>query len=106
VTRQRLPFEDPRRVLWAVGVGVRYLSVVGPIRIDFGFRLPFGRPPPLFHLDGREITYQRLPEGGVVPGTETGANMDRSCFGIIGSRGDTWVRDGLCAIHISIGEAF
>jgi hypothetical protein len=37
---------------------------------------------------------------------ETGANVNKTCFGIGGSNPNTWVRDGLCVFHISIGEAF
>jgi hypothetical protein len=69
-------------------------------------RVPVGRPPPLFAGDGREITYRKLPGGGVEPGSENGDNVNKSCFGIGGSSGSTWVTDGLCAFHISIGEAF
>lgn len=106
VTRGRLTFEHPSNLLWAVGVGLRYLTAIGPVRIDFAVRLPVGRPPPLFDIDGREITYRRLPDGGTLPGRERGDNVNRSCFGIGGSRANTWVPDGLCVIHISIGEAF
>ena len=105
VTRSRLPIEDPRRLLFAVGAGLRYLSPIGPIRVDLGFRLPYGRPPPLFDQDGQEITYRRLADGGVVAGSETGANVDKSCFGF-GGGGGGWVENGLCSLHISIGEAF
>ena len=40
------------------------------------------------------------------PGTETGANVNNTCFGIGGGGENSWVRDGLCSFHISIGEAF
>jgi translocation and assembly module TamA len=106
VTVDRFPLRQPERILWAVGAGLRYLSLVGPIRVDLGVRLPLGRPPPLFDPDGREITYRRLPGGAVEPGRETGAHVDRSCFGIGGSGGSSWVEEGLCSFHISIGEAF
>jgi hypothetical protein len=43
----------------------------------------------------------------VHPGSETGANTAGGCFGI-GSKPQqmTWVPDGNCAFHVSIGEAF
>jgi translocation and assembly module TamA len=118
VDRARLPLGRLPHMLWAVGFGFRYLTPVGPIRLDLAFRLPFGRPPPLFDTTGREITYQRTsipnptdadPNGvawQVHPGTETGNFTNNSCFGIGGNRDRAWVNDGLCAFHISIGEAF
>jgi translocation and assembly module TamA len=121
VTRNRLPIGDIPNLQWAGGIGLRYLTPVGPLRIDLAFRLPFGKPPPLYHLNGHEITYaknrqERRPEhpldkppplmdDGTIAGSETGANINNNCFGIGGSK-DVWVRDGLCAFHISIGEAF
>jgi hypothetical protein len=68
--------------------------------------LPFGEPPPLFDVNGQEITYRRLMDGGMEPGHETGANTNRGCFGIGGSSAGTWVKDGACVFHLSIGEAF
>ena len=106
VTRDSLGPETFSSLQWALGIGLRYLTPVGPIRVDIAYRLPFGRPPPLFDEQGREITYRRIGETGVEFGTETGANINKTCFGIGGSNPNTWVRDGLCVFHISIGEAF
>jgi hypothetical protein len=106
VTPERLPFQRPWRLLWAVGLGLRYLSPIGPVRVDLGVRLPFGRPPPLYDLDGTEITYRRLPDGATEPGREDGGNIAESCFGIGQSGGSSWVSGDLCSLHISIGEAF
>jgi translocation and assembly module TamA len=106
VTPEELPVREAGRLLWAVGLGLRLSTPIGPIRLDLGVRLPFGRPPPLFDQLGQEITYRMLPGGGVELGTETGANLNNSCFGIGGGDRATWVPDGLCALHISIGEAF
>jgi translocation and assembly module TamA len=108
VTPERLPFHNTHRMLYAVGFGLRYLTPVGPVRLDFGFRLPFGRPPPLFDPDGEEIKYTVNPNFplGMEPGQETGSGVNDSCFGIGGSDRKSWVRDSLCAFHISIGEAF
>lgn len=73
----------------AVGVGLRYLTVVGPIRVDIARRLNVG--------------------GGALPPVPSNAPLSSrgSCFGI----GDAGVNyagapEGLCAFHISIGEAF
>jgi translocation and assembly module TamA len=106
VTRARIPLGQLPNLLYAAGFGIRYLTPVGPLRADLGFRLPFGRPPPLYDSDGSEITYRRLAGGMTEPGTETGLNVNDSCFGIGGNGANSWVRDGLCSFHISIGEAF
>lgn len=74
----------------AVGVGLRYLTVVGPIRLDLARRLPFG--PPLTVSNGEAYT-----------GGRPGAN----CFGLgEGSGTFSGAPDSLCSFHISIGEAF
>jgi translocation and assembly module TamA len=86
---------DVRHMLWAVGAGVRYLTPVGPIRLDIARRLPVGRPPPLLSID--EAT-------GVV--TEVPYEVDDSCFGLGGSGTSTVVKDNMCVLHLSIGEAF
>ncbi|QSQ22946.1 BamA/TamA family outer membrane protein [Pyxidicoccus parkwayensis] len=81
----------------AVGLGMRYLTVVGPIRLDIARRLNIGRGLPV------------TTPGYIYP--ESGG-----CFGI-GSkwktngpiaRGATYAGspEGLCALHLSIGEAF
>jgi translocation and assembly module TamA len=106
VTRERVPLAELDGLSWAAGLGLRYLTPVGPLRLDLGVRLPFGRPPPLYDPQGNSITYFRPPGGGTQPGRENGDNINRSCLGIGGGGASSWVRDGLCAIHISIGEAF
>ncbi len=81
----------------ALGMGLRYLTVVGPIRLDIARRLNIGRGLPV------------APPGYIYP--DSGG-----CFGI----GSSWspngpktrsgtfagAPDGLCALHLSIGEAF
>jgi translocation and assembly module TamA len=106
VTAEQLHPSAVATLQYATGIGVRYLTPVGPIRLDIAFRLPVGRPPPLYDVNGREITYLRLMDNGMQPGRETGAHINKSCFGIGGSSSTTWVTDGLCVFHISIGEAF
>lgn len=78
-------------LLWAVGAGVRYGTPVGPVRLDLAYRLPFGPPLPVYDVPDQELTY--LPASG--------------CFGI-GRTSDTrgGAPEGVCAIHLSIGEAF
>ena len=106
VTRGSLGPDAFPSLQWAVGLGLRYLTSVGPIRVDIAYRLPFGRPPPLFDDRGTEITYERIGDGMMRAGRENGEHVNKSCFGIGGSSAGTWVRDGLCVFHISIGEAF
>ncbi len=81
----------------ALGLGLRYLTVVGPIRLDIARRLNIGRGLPV------------ATPGYIYP--DSGG-----CFGIGSSwsttgpktRGATFAGapDGLCALHLSIGEAF
>jgi translocation and assembly module TamA len=85
---------DMVHVLWAVGVGVRLLTPIGPVRVDLARRLPFGTLPTLYALDA----------AGVVVSVPYVAND--SCFGLFGNNPVTPVTDSLCALHIAIGEAF
>jgi len=94
VRRGRLMPGDVPRVLWAVGVGVRLLTPVGPVRVDLARRLPFGDLPPLFAVDAAGAVVQ-------VP-----YEANNSCFGLFGSNVATPVPDSMCALHIAIGEAF
>jgi len=93
VTHDRIGAADIPHVLWAVGAGVRWLTAIGPIRVDLARRLPFGDPPVLYQVVGGQIM--------VLPYTP-----DDSCFGLGGSHAGTLVTDNMCALHISIGEAF
>jgi hypothetical protein len=80
--------------LIAVGIGLRYRTPVGPVRVDVGVRLPVGTLPPLLVQD----------MNGAI--TQVPYAQNKSCFGVGGSSGDGVVGDGLCVLHISIGEAF
>jgi translocation and assembly module TamA len=82
-------------VQWAVGLGLRYLTPIGPIRIDVARRLPFGTLPPLYAANPHT--------GQIVPQSYS---VDTSCFGLFGSQPTTPVTDGSCVLQISIGEAF
>jgi translocation and assembly module TamA len=94
VSRGQLGVDDFTHLLFAVGVGLRYRTPVGPIRVDLARRLQVGRPPPLLTVDaaGNIIT---LPY-----------RVNDSCFGLGGARYDTVVTDTLCVLSVSIGEAF
>jgi len=94
VRRGRLEIGDIPHVLWAVGVGIRWLTPVGPVRVDVARRLPFGDLPPLLAADAAGAIVQ-------VPYV-----ANDSCFGLFGSNQTTPVPDTMCAFHIAIGEAF
>jgi translocation and assembly module TamA len=95
VTRARFQPGDIPNVLWAVGVGVRWITPIGPIRVDLARRLPFGELPTLYAVD--PLT------GAIVP---RAYSANDSCFGLFGSNVVTPVTDSLCALHFAIGEAF
>jgi translocation and assembly module TamA len=95
VTHGRLQPGDIPHVLWATGVGVRWITPIGPIRVDLARRLPFGNLPTLYEVD--------QTTGAIVP---RGYSANDSCFGLFGSDVVTPVTDSLCTLHIAIGEAF
>jgi translocation and assembly module TamA len=81
----------------AVGLGLRYLSPLGPLRADLGVRLPFIGGP-------QRVDLQELKSFQSSPG----------CFGLGVSKPEPQAAalsyggspDGLCNVHLSIGEAF
>jgi translocation and assembly module TamA len=70
---------DPTLVQWASGVGVRYRTPFGPLRLDLGVRLPerFGKGTQNFPA----VPFTNWPDG-------------------------TPHREPIIAIHLSLGEAF
>jgi translocation and assembly module TamA len=94
VTHGRITPGDVPNVMWAVGLGVRLITPVGPIRVDLARRLPFGELPVLFTVDAA---------GAIAPLPYAANN---SCFGLGGSNAATPVGDSMCVLHIGIGEAF
>jgi translocation and assembly module TamA len=78
----------------AVGIGLRYATIVGPVRLDLARRLNIGRPLPILDPGTGDVTSQ----GGL-----------GDCFGLGGSsteREYAGAPEGLCTFFLSIGEAF
>jgi translocation and assembly module TamA len=76
---------------YAVGFGLRYNTIIGPIRLDFAYRLNHGGPLPIIS-DPAHPVY--APAGS-------------ECFGIgTGSTTYGGYPEGRCALTISIGEAY
>ena len=100
VTRESLQFSGPylgRNMQYAVGLGIRYRTLVGPIRVDVARRLNLGGPLEVFGPPGVDLSHLYLPDSG--------------CFGLFQpSPGRLYTYagspEGQCTFHLSIGEAF
>ncbi len=80
-----------RNLFVAAGFGFRYLTAFGPIRVDLARRLLLGPPLPVDQPADATVAY---PASG-------------ECFGLGSSRpGYAGSPEGVCAFHLSIGEAF
>lgn len=78
----------------AVGLGVRYRTPLGPIRLDLAYRLPLGRPQSVTQASDAAPPVQVTPNGGCFFG------LGKSDAPYAGSP------ENLCAFHLSVGEAF
>ncbi|MBL8949461.1 MAG: BamA/TamA family outer membrane protein [Myxococcaceae bacterium] len=74
----------------AVGLGVRYRTPIGPIRVDLAARLPVGAP-----LERAGVLRQHAYSRGCFFGLGAGTSNDYA-----------GAPEGQCAFHVSIGEAF
>ncbi len=99
---------------YAVGAGLRYLTMVGAIRLDFAYRLPVG--PPLVIRTGPPPSpglVNGVPKQVLLAPTPTYEDRSGGCFGI-GSKirpvGSPLAGAGSpedpCVVQISIGQAF
>jgi translocation and assembly module TamA len=81
-----------RNMQYALGFGFRYLTPVGPIRVDLAYRLNVGPPLEVVQPTGPTVFY---PTQG-------------TCFGLFdnGAHHIAGAPEGPCAFHISFGEAF
>jgi translocation and assembly module TamA len=87
---------DPTQLQWATGLGLRYRTPFGPVRLDVGVQIPSNWAPgvafehrfptvPSVENAGQQITDQSGAVIGTVPATHR----------------EPWI-----AIHLSLGEAF
>jgi translocation and assembly module TamA len=98
VTEGSLRLDGFKQMQYAVGAGIRYPTVIGPIRVDLAYRLNIGPPLPT----QQDIVYKA--DGTPVPMTFEGT---RGCFvGGFSNAGRAGYPEGPCAFHIFIGEAF
>lgn len=93
VTAGRLRFSGTDGVFdnlqFAFGGGLRYLTPIGPIRLDFAYRPDIGPALPVERL------------------ANVAAPAASGCFGLGGARANgAGAPEGPCSIQISIGEAF
>lgn len=94
VTSKRFQFNDPSylrdNMQYSVGLGLRYVTLVGPIRMDFGYRIA-GPPLEVVQPAGQRLSYP----------------VQSGCFGLFERDALYPGRpEGTCAFHLSIGEAF
>ena len=97
VTTAQVTPSDAGHLLWAVGLGLRYLTPI--VRCDWtsragcrsgGCRRSMPRDHQRQHLIVEQPPYA----------------VDEGCFGLFSSHPVTPVTDGLCVLQISIGEAY
>jgi translocation and assembly module TamA len=103
VTEEAFRFDAFSQLQYAVGLGLRFPTLVGPIRIDLAYRLNIGPSLPLrTPLTIDPATGQIVPQ--YPPVAFDGA---RGCFvGGFSNAGHAGFPESPCAFHIFIGEAF
>jgi outer membrane protein assembly factor BamA len=90
-------------VYTAVGLGVRYRTPLGPIRVDLAFRLPMVGKSQVVDPGGTRA-YQSAP--GCFFGLGSGLPVSNPyTYGPTPAPG-AGMPDNLCSAHLSIGEAF
>ncbi len=99
------PGQDLLATLYtAVGLGVRYRTPLGPIRVDLAFRIPVVGGPQVVD-PGATTAYQSMP--GCFFGLGSGqAYWDSTTYGPTPMPAQAGMPDNLCSAHLSIGEAF
>lgn len=91
VSQRPLEASTVEQLQYALGGGVRYLTPIGPIRLDVAYRLPIGPPLPIVQLPNGPLSFP----------------LRRGCLGFGGfSRAGAGAPEGVCAVHLTFGEAF
>ena len=93
---------------WSPGVGVRYFSPVGPIRLDLGYRLDQGQRLPVVTSQIRRLRGAEAAEDAIlVPGRGYYVRLDELALleegAVYGKGRSPWQR---LQLHFSIGQAF
>jgi len=103
VSENSLSIDAFKQMQYAVGFGIRYPTIVGPIRVDLAYRLNVGPVLPTSPSGpGPYVVYKA--DGTPVRMDFQGA---RGCFvGGFSNEGRAGYPEGPCAFHIFIGEAF
>lgn len=97
------PQTDLRKSLFtAVGIGARYVTPLGPVRLDLGVRLPLGQqldvPGP--YDEGYSGVFYKSNPGCFFGAFAPPPVAKDTALPYAGSP------EGMCALHLSIGEAF
>jgi translocation and assembly module TamA len=91
-----------RNMQYAVGIGVRYHTPIGPVRFDIARRLNIGPPLPVSQQDSNHPLNPPPAEDGFF-------GLTSPIFRTIGGRnmpGAAGYPEGIWSFHLSIGEAF
>ncbi len=86
----------------AVGFGVRYLTPLGPIRVDLAYRLPVGGPQQVANPAG--VPFRSAP--GCFFGLGSGLPVSDPYERGMTPSAYAGAPDNACSAHLSIGEAF
>jgi translocation and assembly module TamA len=87
---------DPTRLQWATGLGLRYRTPFGPVRLDVGVLVPSD-------LSAGVAFPHRFP---AVPSIENAGELIRDAAGTVIGTVPAEHREPWLAIHLSLGEAF
>lgn len=83
----------------AMGLGVRYRTPLGPVRVDLAFRLPLGGPQEVYNPNGQQFRSAQ----GCFFGLGASSPFTPQALGAAPYPGSP---DSFCSAHLSIGEAF
>ncbi|WP_242394103.1 autotransporter assembly complex protein TamA [Anaeromyxobacter oryzisoli] len=87
---------DPTLLQWAAGLGLRYRTPVGPVRLDVGMQIPTN------WSSGVALSH-RFP---TVPSVENAGDPITDASGAVIGTVPSFHREPWLAVHFSLGEAF